>query len=277
MSAAAPDTWMPLWIGPYLANTLHLNRAQHGSYCLLIMACWKAGGRLPANDATLANIARCSPREWRAERDVFAAFFEVGGEWWTHDRVLAELDKARAFKDKQTQNGSKGGRPPNPNKTQAKPNGIPNGTTSPTPLPSSVTTTSSVTPSAPPASRATLLTDEWEPTEGGVKDLRAELSWINDDLWDSRMKQFRDWCVANAVRTFDPAASWRGFMRQTRKPFESKQWAKAGDASLMPALEEWGPRMTGWQQSKFWRPERWGPPPGESGCRVPKHLIERAA
>lgn len=133
MSAAAPDTWMPLWIGPYLANTLHLNRAQHGSYQLMIMACWKAGGRLPNNDSTLATIARCSAREWKAEREIFAAFFQMTAQWWTHDRVMAELEKARGFKEKQTQNGAKGGRPPNPKETQTKPTDNPNGTTLPSP------------------------------------------------------------------------------------------------------------------------------------------------
>ena len=137
--AAAPDTWMPLWIGAYLANTLHLNRAQHGSYMSLIMACWKAGGRLPANDATLATIAKCSDREWKAERATFAAFFDVDPEWWTHPRVMTELAKAAAFMERQSQNGAKGGRPRKPTETQTKPKPepkpIPQKTTSPSPSP----------------------------------------------------------------------------------------------------------------------------------------------
>lgn len=124
-----------------------------------------------------------------------------------------------------------------------------------------------------PAPKAKLLTSEWEPTIEETKVLRAELSWINDELWASRMTAFRDWCDANATRTFNPAATWRGFMRQTRKPFEGKQWSKASDVSLMPPAEDWGPRMRGWRQSKFWHARDWGPPPGQSGCRVPSHLL----
>lgn len=133
-TAAAPDTWMPLWIGAYLANTLHLNRAQHGSYMLLILATWKAGGRLPDNNETLATIARCSAKEWKAERDVFAAFYEIQSGWWVHERVMTELEKAAAFKAKQSANGSQGGRPPKPKEEpNPKPKPNPQKTTSPSP------------------------------------------------------------------------------------------------------------------------------------------------
>lgn len=270
-----PD-WMAFNVDDYVSNTLHLTTRQHGAYILLICAAWKAKGLLPGADAALMAIAKLNAREWREDGEILKAFLTQREDGWVHERVEYEWKDAQALIDAKSKAGKEGAR----RRWHGRANGSAMTDAShtqrqndaPKPLPSpSVTTTSSVTTSAP-AARAQLLTEDWEPTEAEVKDLRAELSWINDDLWDSRMKQFRDWCVANAVRTFDPAASWRGFMRQTRKPFEGKQWAKA-DPQAPPAAEPWEQRMQGWRERKQWLPQVWGPRPGEPGCRVPTHLI----
>jgi uncharacterized protein YdaU (DUF1376 family) len=271
--------WFPLEPGRYLKNTLHLTTRQHGGYWLLIMAALENEGRLPGADAALASVAKLDAKGWKEDGDTLKAFLTREGDHWVHEYAAHLCADVRSRIDAKSKAGKVGAA----KRWQGRANGKPMADASDSQwqndaqqqehLQEPVTTTPSVTTSAP-AARAQLLTEKWEPTESEVKDLRAELSWINDDLWASRMKQFRDWCDANATRTFNPAATWRGFMRQTRRPFEGgKQWAKAGDVSMMPAAEEWGPRMAGWRQSKFWRAEKWGPAPGEPGCRAPKHLI----
>jgi uncharacterized protein YdaU (DUF1376 family) len=81
---------MPLYVGDYLADTSHLNRADHGSYLLLIMHYWAHGG-LPEGDEALASIAKVPLEEWNhTVKHVVQAFFHDG---WQHRRIDAELAK----------------------------------------------------------------------------------------------------------------------------------------------------------------------------------------
>lgn len=90
-----PDSFMPLWIGDYLADTMRLTRDQHGGYLLLIMDYWRQGEALPDDDDALAAIAKASPAEWKKLRPVLARFFEVADGKWTHGRIEQELKSAQ--------------------------------------------------------------------------------------------------------------------------------------------------------------------------------------
>ena len=135
---ASIDAYMPLWIGDYLADTMHLSYGEHGAYLLLIMAHWSSGP-LPDDHEQLARIARVPIEIWcdsvmqrvqidgvRTVRRVpsgrkvaekwqksgsnsatilpgmchkIATFFRIEGGRWIHDRVMKE--RARAIENKQ--------------------------------------------------------------------------------------------------------------------------------------------------------------------------------
>lgn len=85
------DDWMPLWIGSYLADTMHLQTVQHGAYFLLLMAYWRDRQPLPDDDDTLRSITKTDRSEWKKMRPVLAKFFKIGeGVWW-HKRVEEEI------------------------------------------------------------------------------------------------------------------------------------------------------------------------------------------
>lgn len=89
----SPPPYMRLYWGDYLRDTPHLTRSQHGAYLLLLGALWNSGGKLPADDATLARRALCTPSEWSAMKETILAFFQVRRGKLTHKRLAVELAK----------------------------------------------------------------------------------------------------------------------------------------------------------------------------------------
>lgn len=96
MKSARPDTWMPLYIGDYLADTQHLTRSEHGAYLLLIMAYWRNGGPLPDNAKHMQCICKASAKDWQSLASTVSSFFEVGEEVWRHKRIDQEMERAAA-------------------------------------------------------------------------------------------------------------------------------------------------------------------------------------
>lgn len=88
------DTWMPLWIGAYLADTMKLTTLQHGAYLLLLIAYWRERKALADDDEELRAITKLDRAEWKKVRPVLAKFFRVGDGVWWHKRVEAEIAQA---------------------------------------------------------------------------------------------------------------------------------------------------------------------------------------
>lgn len=95
------DVWMPLRIGKYLGDTMHLNGAQHGAYLLLIMHYW-INGPLDDDDAILCAIARTERKIWDKEvGPAVRRFFKLGDDGLLHQRRCdAEREKVQAISAK---------------------------------------------------------------------------------------------------------------------------------------------------------------------------------
>jgi uncharacterized protein YdaU (DUF1376 family) len=104
------DVWMPLYVADLLADTLHLSRAEFGSYVLLMCAYWRNKGPLRDDDAELASIARASQADWQAHRNRIASLFQVDDGLWRHKRIDSELESAMERKDARKQAGIAGNR-----------------------------------------------------------------------------------------------------------------------------------------------------------------------
>lgn len=80
-----PKIWMPLFIGDYLADTMGLSKAEHGSYLLSMMAYWRKGGPL-----TTLEFKGVAGKEF----DRVSKYFIHQDNHWQHGRIQEELEKA---------------------------------------------------------------------------------------------------------------------------------------------------------------------------------------
>lgn len=79
--------WMPIYIGDYLADTMHLSAEEHGAYILLIMHYWREGGAIDFDKKMIQNICKISGKKCEKIID----FFEVKGDKLFHKRIDEEL------------------------------------------------------------------------------------------------------------------------------------------------------------------------------------------
>ncbi|MFZ5783973.1 MAG: DUF1376 domain-containing protein [Pseudomonadota bacterium] len=226
-------------VDDYITNTLHLTTRQHGAYILLICAAWKAKGVLPGADAALMATAKLTPKEWREDGPILKAFLTRRGDEWIHERVMFEWNEAQSLIAAKSNAGRKGAR--------KRWHGRTNGSAMPAEKQSQcpeqwqndahlqehlqqVTTTESVANSArtraSQSGRAVLITEEWQPDEALIGQLRKGRPDLVGKLFDDRMQDFRLWCREKATTSHDPAATWLGFMRKTKtqEAVEGEDW-----------------------------------------------------
>jgi uncharacterized protein YdaU (DUF1376 family) len=92
---SAADFWMPVYIGDYLADTMHLTTEQHGAYLLLIFHLWRRA-TLPDDNTVLAKITGLDASSWSSARPVLAEFFKIQDGQWRHGRVERERIRVAA-------------------------------------------------------------------------------------------------------------------------------------------------------------------------------------
>jgi uncharacterized protein YdaU (DUF1376 family) len=94
---------MMLWTDDYLADTMHLTTIQHGAYLLILMAMWRAGGRLPNDERRLAKIARLPLNRWRKIYPEIQELLVFDTQGVTQKRLWQELQKTRSLVEKKGQ------------------------------------------------------------------------------------------------------------------------------------------------------------------------------
>lgn len=108
-----PDSWMPLFIGDFLADTSHLTTEQIGAYALLLMAMWRNGATLDPSEEELAAIARLPVERWQAHAPKLMRFLTPTAEGLlTQKRLAEEYAHAWDVYTKRVEAGQQGGRKP---------------------------------------------------------------------------------------------------------------------------------------------------------------------
>ena len=78
-----------------LADTMHLSRADFGSYVFLLARYYHSErGPLPDDDESLRITARCDAQDWPRCKALLAALFHVEQGFWRHKRADKEMQEA---------------------------------------------------------------------------------------------------------------------------------------------------------------------------------------
>lgn len=101
------DTWMPLYIGDYLADTSRLSTEQHGAYLLLLMDYWRNGPPLD-DDEELASITKLALPQWRKHAAKIRALFRVEDGRLVQKRAEEERQRAGLVSSKRSEAGKQG-------------------------------------------------------------------------------------------------------------------------------------------------------------------------
>ena len=277
--------YMQFYVADYLGDTRHLTTEQHGAYLLLLMTMWRSDGVLADDPAKLARIAGLTVARWHKISADIMAFFTPCEGGITQGRLAAELTIADEKSEKRSQSGKAGARAKalKSNKA-ASANASRLLKHSPEPEPEkTIEANASLSSAPPPASPMTYP----EPFEAAWK------AYPHVKGRSSKPKALGYWRrLSPATREALPSAVAR-YARDGREP-------KADCGA--PAMQRWlsEARFSDWMpdaessSAGGWSDERWaavvalnreegwwtadlGPPPGQPGCQVPAHLIERKA
>ena len=280
------DTYMPIVIGDYLKDTMHLACSEHGAYLLLLFHYWTSGP-LPDDDRKLAAIARCERSAWPEIREVIAPFFSIADGVWTHKRVEQELLRARAKQARNVERAKAAAdarwnatsmpsehAPSNaPSMPQAMLEQCP---PSPSPLDSSETPVPTTPASRVSRLPAVPLPADWQADAGYARQLglqQAEIdreaikfrAYWTDGKGGGARKTERGW--RQAWMNWIAKVVDRGFVSDGPAPVASAQ------APVSDLEAQWSARLSRYRPGGFW-PSQWGNRPEQGNRDIPPAALE---
>jgi uncharacterized protein YdaU (DUF1376 family) len=258
-------------IGDYAAATAHLTFIEDAAYHRLLRRYYQDEKPLPVDPADCQRLVGARSKEEKAAvRAVLQEFFRLDDDGWHQSRADREIGTYHAKAESARNNGTKGGRPSNRRKTNpvSPPVQSEKLTTPHSPLPNSVPNGTDAPDAASVVFRQGLA---WliERTGRPQAECRSQLGKWRKAIGDAALIE-----VLGAAQREGPidAMAWLEKAVASRAGgVPRKPWEKP-PADAMPTEEPWEARMKGWREKRFWMAATWGPPPGQSGCRVPNNF-----
>lgn len=213
MTASRPDTWMPLYWGDYLRDTMHLRAEGHGAYLLLIAHYWTRGAALPADNGYLMTVTRLDAKAWNRLRPLLEQFFEVSDGFWTHGRIERELARSVAITEARRVAGKRGGKATANGKANSKQ--VLEQTTKQNPTPSQPQSLSKKEIPPHPSGASPLKNSNGVPLPfdtmpDGWRYLALDMGHEDPD---GEFQKLKDWCAFVTPKSKALKRDWKAFWR----------------------------------------------------------------
>lgn len=182
------NIWMPVYIGDYLADTMHLSTEGHGAYFLAMIHYWKNRGAFPINQ--LPNIIKTNKEEIL---QIIEGFFIKKEGFLYHSRIDFELKKAKKITKVRSNAGQASGKSKknklekheqNTNKTRTNDKQTPQQNTRQSPSPSPSPNTPSQTPSPNRVFKNKILEEGGYNIDHHLNDTGRTYAKLNAPGWD---------------------------------------------------------------------------------------------
>lgn len=272
---------LPFWTDAYLADTRHLSAEQHGAYLLLLMEAWRRPAcTLPDDDEMLARLACMSSERWASNRETVMAFWTFDGrrKEWAQLRLTDERDYVRQKSLSQRHKAAKRWNKTRKGHAVAMPEGMPDGCPLPTPtLVDTNVSTLSESKAKPKGSKRgrNAYTPEYE----------AFWKAYPSTVGQSKPNGFKEWQKLTPDEQAQAVASLPAYTALLKKSpdrivkhvqgFLSGRMFESFGATISqletPAV--WEARLAHARKGGEWAGYKWGPMPGQPGCRAPSALL----
>lgn len=284
---------LPLFVDSYMLDCGHLTDCEHGRYLQILMQLWIAPQqRLPNDDTWLARKFRKSPEEVRRDlRPLIEEFCQSTGNWITQRRLSKVFEHVKETSKRQSgraksgwdkrKDGSHGIAERHPsgidpamqdvhrsgnasNPIQSNPIESPPHPPQPGPVPSAtfdeVADALSRIPGIEkhPVAVAPVIAPIWQLVQQGY-DLRRQIV-------PSIARQ-----LANRS-TKSPIKAW-GFFVSGIIDDNQPSFNKSNGHAVEVDDAKWLRLLEGARKDGLWQIEKYGPIPGQTGCRVPAKLL----
>lgn len=119
--APEPPLWVAWYAKDFIDGTLNMSVEEVGAY-MLLLSFQVSRGSIPSDPVQLTRIVRMSPAQWRKCSPMILSKFTIASDGSLYNaRMRDEIEASIQNRDKNRNNGSKGGRPRkpkhNPNET----------------------------------------------------------------------------------------------------------------------------------------------------------------
>jgi uncharacterized protein YdaU (DUF1376 family) len=214
-------TWMPLYIGDYLSQTMDLDLEQQGAYILLMCYCWKNGGKIKNDSKKLQKIVKKTPKKLqKILPEIMQFFYEIDG-YLRHEAIDRELAKALENKERnrrKTEAATAARWKKKPSVTDSVTDNVTDSVTySPSPSPLPIKENKTKVLSKKRAGKDDLEMLEIDDVQNWLDEKRAEGKYRSVDE-ERLLELFKDYCRANNRTYNDYVAAFRNSFNWNNAP-----------------------------------------------------------